>query len=136
MRAGERDALLLAAGELEGIAVAELRQLDHGEHLGDARADLLGRALGDLQAEGDVLGDGQIGEERVGLEHHADVALVGAEHGDVAAVDPDLAGARRFEAGDHAQRRRLAAAARPEERDELAAGDGEVEVANDRTLAP
>ena len=43
-RAGERDALLLAARQLIGIAVGELRQLDHRQHLVDPRLDL-GRRL-------------------------------------------------------------------------------------------
>ena len=47
---------------------------------------------------------------------------------DVRAVDRDRAGGRPLEAGDHPQRRRLAAARRAEERDELAALGGEVEV--------
>ena len=55
--------------------------------------------------------------------------------GDVLAVDADLAGGRRLEAGDHAQRRRLAAAAGPEERDELAALDRELEVLDHRVGA-
>ena len=36
-RAGERHALLLAAGELERVAAAELGQADQPQHLGDAR---------------------------------------------------------------------------------------------------
>ena len=61
-RAGERHALLLAAGELVGIAVAELRQLDDAEHLLDARVDLGLRHAGDLQAEADVLRHRQVRE--------------------------------------------------------------------------
>ena len=34
--AGEGDALLLAAGELEGVAGAEVGEADDAEHLGDA----------------------------------------------------------------------------------------------------
>ena len=36
-RAGERDALLLAAGELLGIAVGDVLELDQRQHLGNAR---------------------------------------------------------------------------------------------------
>ena len=45
---------------------------------------------------------------------------------DVDALEPDLPGGRRLEAGDHAQHGRLAAARRPEHREELAAADVEV----------
>ena len=52
----------------------------------------------------------------------------GGAVGHVRAVDADRAGGRALEAGDHPQRRRLAAARRPEERDELAPLGGQVEV--------
>ena len=55
----------------------------------------------------------------------------GLESRDVLAADDDAAGGRLLEAGDHAQHRRLAAARRPEEGDELAALDVEVEVLHD-----
>ena len=47
---------------------------------------------------------------------------------DDAAVDRELAGGDRLEAGDHAQRRRLAAARGPEQDHELAVRDGEADV--------
>ena len=131
-RAGQRHALLLAAGKLVGIAVAELRQLDELQHLGDALVGLRLWHAGDLEAEGDVLRDRQVGEQRIGLEHHADIALVGLQPGDVLAADDDRAGGRLLEAGDHAQHRRLAAARRSEEGDELAGADIEVEILHDR----
>ncbi len=130
-RAGERHALLLAAGKLVGIALGELRQLDHRQHLVDPRLDRGRRFSRDLEAEADVLGDRHVGEQRVGLEHHADRAPVGAQVGDVPAVDADRPFRRRLEAGDHAQRRRLAAAAGAEESHQFAALDGKVEVPDD-----
>ena len=64
-----------------------------------------------------------------------DVAAVGRDAREVDAVEQDLAGARRLEAGDHPQRRRLAAAGGPEQREELARGDLEVDpVDRDRVL--
>ena len=88
---------------------------------------LLGLLL-DAQPEADVVGHGHVREQRVGLEDHAHVALVGRQVRDVLAVDLDAARVGVLEAGDHAQRRRLAAAGRPEEGDELAALGGEDEV--------
>ncbi len=44
-RPGERHALLLAAGELVGIAVAELLQLDERQHLGLTRASISARGM-------------------------------------------------------------------------------------------
>ena len=61
--------------------------------------------------------------ERVALEHHGDVALLGPQRVDDPAVDRDLAGGDLLEAGEHAQQRRLAAAGRADEDDELAVAD-------------
>ena len=98
------------------------------QHLVDARRDLGCRPLGDLEAEGDVLGHRHVGEERVGLEDHADIALVRPQARDIASVDADLAGGRLLEARHHAQGRGLAAARGPEEGDELPALDRDVEM--------
>jgi hypothetical protein len=71
-------------------------------------------------------------EERVVLEDRVDVALVRRRVGDVAPVEQDASIGRLLEAGDEAQGRRLAAARRAEQREELAAGDAEVEVIDRR----
>ena len=52
----------------------------------------------------------QVREQRVALEHRVDVALVRRRERHVLAVQQDLAAGRLLEAGDHPQRRRLAAA--------------------------
>ena len=127
-RAGERDALLLAAGELGGLALAEPAELDELERLADALAHL---GLGDLLAlepEADVAARRQVREQRVGLEDRVDVALVGRLVGDLVAAEVDAARGRVLEAADHPQRRRLAAARRAEHRVEGAALDREREL--------
>jgi hypothetical protein len=115
-----------------GKTPGEVRQLDQRQHLVDTRLDLGRRFARDLEAEGDVALDGHIGKERIGLKHHADRAAAGAEMSDVATVDANRSFGRRLEPGDHAQGRRLAAAAGPEEGHELAAFDLEVEVLDHR----
>jgi hypothetical protein len=124
-RARQGDALLLAARELVRIALAQSAQPDEAERLGDAFAPAPA-----VDAEADVLGHGQVREERIVLEDHADAATLGRHPGAVAGdgrvLEPDLAGVRVLEAGDQAQQRRLAAAARAEERDDLALLDAEV----------
>jgi hypothetical protein len=118
--AGERDALLLPAGELVGAALAvaaEAHRLQRGQ-----RAPLALRP-GDaahLQREGDVLGHAHVREQRVALEHHAEIALVGGRPGDVLAADLDLARGRVLEPRDGHQDRRLARAAGAEQRHEFA----------------
>ena len=92
-----------------------------------ARISALGR-LAIAEAEGDVVADGQVGEEGVALEDGVDLALVGRQVGDVAAVEEDAAGVGLLEAGGQAQHGRLAAAARAEEGEELALPEPEGDV--------
>src|SRR5690606_13004535 len=123
------------AGELARLAARLAGEPDAFELLSDAAADLrLGDALA-LEPEGDVALDRQVREERVALEDGVGRAAVWRQVGDVGAVDPDPPAARPLEAGDHPQRGRLAAAARPEQREELAAVDREIEAADGRQLA-
>ena len=127
-RAGQRDALLLAARQLRRILGALLRHAHELQQLGDAGGDLAARLAAVDEAVADVLHHGQVGEQRVGLEDDAEVALRRRQPRDVAAADLDRAGVLHLEAGDHAQQRGLAAAGRPEEADELAALDLERDV--------
>ena len=77
-----------------------------------------------------LLRDVHVRVEREHLEHEGDVALRRALEGDVLAVEQDAPVGRQFEAGDHAQRRRLAAARRPEHDEERAVVDHEVRILN------
>jgi hypothetical protein len=61
--------------------------------------------------------------ERVVLEHHRDVALLGRQVVDDAVLDPDLAAGDALEPRHHPQKRRLSAARRADQHDELAIGD-------------
>ena len=119
-RPAERGALLLAAGDLVRVTVGLIGQVDQLEQLVDAAPDLLPGLAAHLQREGDVLADGHVGEERVGLEDHADRPLAGGHVGQVAPGDLDDARIGPLEPGDAAEQRRLAAARGAEERDELA----------------
>src|SRR5262245_1206192 len=76
------------------------------------------------QPEGDVVGDRQPWKQGIGLEHHAAVGA-GLAHGH--AVQCDAAGGRLVEPGDEAQQRRLAAARRPENGDEVVVGNLEAD---------
>ena len=60
---------------------------------------------------------------------------LGGDVGDVLAVDDDRALGRPLEAGDHPQDRRLAAAGGPEQGDELALLERQVDAADDRVGA-
>jgi hypothetical protein len=68
------------------------------------------RDLAHLESEHDVLGHGEVREQRIALEHHRDVAPRRGKAGHVAPVDQDAAGVSDLEPGNEPQRRRLAAA--------------------------
>jgi hypothetical protein len=134
-RAGQRDALLLAAGELARAGALAAAQADELERLGHTALDLGHGHLAALEAERDVAAHVEVLEERVALEHRVDVAPVRRHVGDGLALEQDPSLARLLESGDHAQRRRLAAARGAEQGEELAAGDREVHVAHRGVLA-
>ncbi|MCY1305147.1 hypothetical protein D9M70_549340 [compost metagenome] len=90
-----------------------------------ALARLLLLDAGGFEAIGDIVERRHVREERIGLEHHRDVALIGRQHGHVLAADQDLAGGRVFEAGKHAQCCRLAAAGGSKQGHERTGFDGE-----------
>ena len=83
-----------------------------------------------LEAERHVAGRGHVGKQRVALEHEPEAAPVGLHAHEVLPLERDRAPVRRQEAGDHLQRRGLAAAGRAEQRHELAALDHEIEAGN------
>ncbi len=136
-RAGQRDTLLLAAGKLVRILVALAVQADRGEQLADAQAGLGCRQA--AQPEGDVFVDGEVREQRVILEDHADApllrrqALAGtADHG---AAQADLAAGDLLEAGDAAQQGRLAAARGAEQAGDAPAFNAAVNTVDDGMAA-
>jgi hypothetical protein len=135
-RPRERQALLLAAGELGRLALGELFERNGLQDAQHALPDVGARApfRGHAQGKGGVLEDRHVRPDRIGLEHHAEAAPV-RRHEDVAAggVDRlarhrDFAGLRALEAGDRAERSGLAAAARAKQREELAGGHVETHV--------
>src|SRR5580692_8866709 len=91
------------------LALREVAELHETKHGGHAVLDFrLGYAVL-LQAEGDVLLDGHVREQRVRLKHHVDRPLIRWHAGHILAVDEYLPRARRFESAQHAQQRGFAA---------------------------
>ena len=123
-RPADRHPLTLAARKL-GRAAIEIRLelQDAGDFL-RALVLNLSRLAGDREREGDVLPDRHVRVERVGLEHHGDAPLRRRDVGHVEVVDEALAGGYRFEACDHSEQRRFAAARRAEQSGERAFVDG------------
>ncbi len=61
-----------------------------------------------------------VAEERVALEDEADVTLLDGQPQRILAAEHDAAGARKIEAGEDAQQRRLAGAGGAQQRHQLA----------------
>ena len=59
------------------------------------------------------------------LEDHAEAAQLRGQRVDAYVIEPDAATRQRHEPSDAIERRRLATARRPEQRDEFAALDGQ-----------
>jgi hypothetical protein len=126
-RARERDALLLPARELRRVLAARPLQPDQREQRLDPRDARGSGGPGVGEPVADVLRDGEVREQGVGLEHDAEVALRGGQARDVAPALVDAPGVLPLEARDHAQQRGLPASGRAEEADELARPDVEVD---------
>ena len=120
--------MALTAGEGVGLAggeVAEADEVEQGFHVFD---DVVFRHALAAETEGDVVGDGHVGEQRVGLERRVDGAAVRRKVGDVLAAEQDAAGGGFDEAAEGAQEGGLAGAGAAEEDEKFAAGDLEVQV--------
>src|SRR5450830_341083 len=122
---GDCHALTHAAGQVFGKTAAEVDQTELIQQLRHAGLDFgLGNTF-DFQTEGDVLLHRHPGKQRVFLKHHA---AIRAGFGHDLAVGDDAAAAGQGEAGDGIEQGRLAAAGWPQQADELAVRDVEVDV--------
>ena len=129
-RAPERDALPLSARKRLGLAVEQVLDVEHLGRLMHLAVDLLLGGLAQLKAERHILIDGHVRVERVVLEDHRDVAVLGGHVVDQLVADVELALADLLEPRDHAQGGGFAATGRADEDDELLVVDLEVEIAH------
>ena len=134
-RTRQRHALALAAGELAREAVSVLVQLHQRQRFAHARLAFGAFDVAHLQAKGHVVGDGQVREQRVALEHDPQAARVRLGVGDVAAIQRDGAPGHVGKTGNHLQGCRLAATGRPQQRHEFALLDRQAQVGNDAQVA-
>jgi len=104
-----------------------LIEVEDASGIGDASFDFCFGDFAELEGEGHVFVDAHVRVERVVLEDHGDVAVLGVDVVDDAFADADLARGDLLEARDHAERGGLAAAGGPDEDDELPVVDVEVE---------
>ena len=117
-------------GQLARLAAEQFADAEDLHRALDLLADPGLRHLPVAQPEGQIVVHAHVLVERVVLEHHRDVAVLGRQVVDHPLADRDRAGADLLEPGDHAQRGRLAAARRPDQHDELLVLDHEVDVAD------
>src|SRR5258708_26812696 len=135
----EGDALLLPARELVRKALGEVEDMYSCQRGADPRLAVGAVHAAHPEAEGDVVGDAHMRPDGRVLKDEADAAMLGLQ---VEAVAPhlapgdlDLAPVWVAEAGDEADQRRLTRAARSEDRDDLAARDGQIEMPQNRFRA-
>ena len=136
-RAGDGDALLLAAGEARGVGLGEGAHGDAVELAADAALDLGGLDAEVLGAEGDVVLHDRGDDLVVGvLEHEAEALARAAVRGevdaaageDVLAQERHVAGVRGEEPRQHEGERGLARAVGAQDADVLAGTDVERDV--------
>jgi hypothetical protein len=83
-----------------------------------------------LQIEPQIVAYGHVRVERVALEDHGHIAVPRRDIRHIAPTQRDGPGGDRFQPGDHTQRRRLAAAGRTKQGEELAILDLQIETAH------
>src|SRR5690606_17841388 len=113
------NALALTARKLTGFAVEQRLELKHGGSGSHALVDLGLRLAGQFQIEGHVAIDVHVRVERVALEHHGDVALLGRKVVDDLTPDRNVAARYVLQTGDHAQNGGFAAAGGTDKRHKL-----------------
>ena len=127
-RPPHRDTLPLTAGQRARLLVEVLVDLQQHRCPAHALFDLRLRQLPEPQAEREVLLHRHVRVERVVLEDHRDVALLRRQLVDHLLADADLAVRDLLEPREHAQCRRLAAAGRADDDQELGVLDDEIEL--------
>ena len=123
----QRDALLLAAGQLCRLAGGKSAKADQFQHVRHARIDLGPLQAMHAQAEADICGNRHMREQRVRLEHGVHWPSVRRQCADVTSVQHDATGVGLHEPADRAQQCRLAGAGAAEQHEQFAWCDAQVE---------
>jgi hypothetical protein len=120
--------LALAAGKGLGFAFEILFDAENGRSFHHTLVDFGFGVFAQLQAEGHVVVNRHVGIERVVLEDHRDVTILGWNVVHAFVADEDVTLGDFLQPGDHAQGGGLAAAGGADEDDKFAVFDFEVEV--------
>ena len=129
-RPAQCNPLAIPRREPADAAVQNMVDPKHLGHFFGAGFDFASRKAGETERKRNIPADGHVRVESEQLEYERDVALRSAFPSHVFAVDPDVAGGRQFQTGNHSKRRGLSAAGRAEHHEELAVADSEVQVAD------
>ena len=125
----------MAAGQLSRISIEQLGQCKHLGRLSDLLTALIGSDLTQLERKLDVLPDGFVRVQRIGLKDHRYVAMLRGDVIDEAVPDMHRPARNLFQAGNHPQQRGLAAAGGADQDDKLTIRDGEVYVGDHLDVA-
>ena len=126
--------LLLPAGDLIGVLVQNVPDVQGVGHGLDLGVDGLGGRAADGEGQGDVLPDGEGVQEVKVLEDEAQVLpaelgqLLGPQPGDVLPIQADGAGTHRVDGGDAVEQGGLAGAGGPHDSQKLPVLHGKADV--------
>ena len=134
--AAHRHPLALAAGEVAGLAIEVRLEVEQLRDIAHALGPLLLRHALLLEREPHVLGDVEVRVEGIVLEDHRDVPVARPHRRDVLAADQDSPAVERLEPREHPQPRGLAGSRRPDEHEQLAVLDREVQLVDRRPRRP
>ena len=124
-------ALALPAGQLARLALQQGHDVQDARRFRHPARDFaLGHAAV-LQRERDVLEHRQVRVQRVVLEHHGHVAVLGVYLVHHPPADGDLSARDVLQPGDHAQQGALAAARRADQHHELVVGHFQIDAVHD-----
>ena len=132
---GNGDSLLLSAGQLGRKSLFKAAQLHQAQHFRHSLFHFLLRHLFDPKAVGHVVENRHVGEQGIGLEHSVDVALIGFLVLHIFPLHQDAAAGNALKAGDHPQRRGLAAAGGTQQRQELALVNLKIQILYHRVVS-
>ncbi len=118
-RAAQGDTLALAAGKRFRLAVEQVLQVECLCGFVYLAVDFVFRNLLQAKAERDIFIYSHMRIQRVVLEYHRDIAVLRGNVVNNAVADIQLTVADIFQAGDHAQGGRFAAAGRADQNDEF-----------------
>jgi hypothetical protein len=117
--ASQGNPLALATRKLGGAALAQVMKLKKRQDAGQSLLSLQGGHTADLQSEGEVVGNVEMGIEGIALEHHPHATPRGIQSADVLSIKDNPTGGQGIKTSDDPQRGGLAAAARPQQGDAL-----------------